>query len=57
MGVFSHWGSPPYCSDWRPGIGFVAPSEPGKQVHINLEATDNATPPLVGYLRMVCNIK
>jgi hypothetical protein len=36
---------------------FVAPIEPGKQVHIILEVTDNGTPPLVGYQRVVCNIK
>jgi hypothetical protein len=36
---------------------FVAPDEPGKQVHIILEVTDNGTPPLVGYQRVICNIK
>ncbi len=36
---------------------FVVPDEPGKQVHIILEVTDNGTPPLVGYQRVVCNIK
>ena len=36
---------------------FVVPSEPGKQVHIILEVTDNGTPPLVGYQRIICNIK
>ncbi len=36
---------------------FVVPDEPGKQVHIILEATDNGTPPLVGYQRVICNIK
>ena len=36
---------------------FVAPDEPGKQVHIILEVTDNGTPPLVGYQHVVCRIK
>lgn len=36
---------------------FVVPNEPGKQVHIILEVTDSGTPPLVGYQRIVCNIK
>jgi hypothetical protein len=36
---------------------FVAPNEPGKQVHIILEVTDEGTPPLVRYQRVVCNIK
>jgi hypothetical protein len=36
---------------------FVVPDEPGKQVHIILEVTDNGTPPLVGYQRIVCTIK
>ncbi|MEO8352894.1 MAG: hypothetical protein ABI680_14270 [Chthoniobacteraceae bacterium] len=36
---------------------FVAPNEPGKQVHIILEVTDNGTPPLVGYQRIICDIK
>ena len=36
---------------------FVAPNEPGKQVHIILEVTDNGTPPLVGYQRVICNIR
>jgi len=36
---------------------FVAPNEPGKQVHIILEVTDNGTPPLTGYQRVLCNIK
>lgn len=37
--------------------GFVVPNEPGKQVLIILEVTDKGTPPLVGYQRIVCNIK
>jgi hypothetical protein len=36
---------------------FVAPNEPGKQVQIILEVTDNGTPPLTGYQRVICNIK
>ncbi len=36
---------------------FVVPDEPGKQVHIILEVTDGGTPPLVGYQRVICNIK
>jgi hypothetical protein len=36
---------------------FVAPNEPGKQVHIILEVTDNGTPPLISYQRIVCTIK
>ncbi len=36
---------------------FVAPNEPGKQVHIILEVTDNGTPPLVGYQRVICDIR
>jgi Cellulose-binding Sde182, nucleoside hydrolase-like domain/Cellulose-binding protein Sde0182, C-terminal domain len=36
---------------------FVVPNEPGKQVHIILEVTDDGTPALVGYQRIICNIK
>jgi hypothetical protein len=36
---------------------FVVPNEPGKQVHIILEVTDNGTPRLVRYQRVICNIK
>jgi hypothetical protein len=36
---------------------FVVPNEPGKQVHIILEVTDNGTPPLTRYQRVICNIK
>jgi hypothetical protein len=36
---------------------FVAPNEPGKQVHIILEVTDNGRPALTGYQRVICNIK
>jgi hypothetical protein len=37
--------------------GFVAPNEPGKQVHVILEVTDSGTPALTGYQRIICNIK
>jgi hypothetical protein len=36
---------------------FVAPNEPGKQVQIILEVTDNGTPPLVRYQRVIYNLK
>lgn len=36
---------------------FLVPDEPGKQVHIVLEVTDNGTPPLVRYQRVVCDIQ
>ena len=36
---------------------FVAPNEPGKQVHVILEVTDDGTPPLVRYQRIVCDIQ
>ncbi|HAV64312.1 MAG TPA: hypothetical protein DCY13_18340 [Verrucomicrobiales bacterium] len=35
---------------------FIAPNESGRQVHIILEVTDNGTPPLVGYQRVICNL-
>jgi hypothetical protein len=35
---------------------FVVPGESGPQVHIILEVTDNGTPPLVGYQRIICSI-
>jgi hypothetical protein len=44
-------------SDSLDQAGFVAPNEPGKQVHVILEVTDNGAPPLVGYQRFICNIK
>jgi hypothetical protein len=40
-----------------PQASFVVPNEPGKQVHIILEVTDNGTPPLVRYQRVVCDIE
>ncbi|MFO1489100.1 MAG: DUF1593 domain-containing protein [Verrucomicrobiota bacterium] len=36
---------------------FVVPNEPGKQVQIILEVTDEGTPPLTGYQRVICTIK
>ncbi|MCP5558967.1 MAG: DUF1593 domain-containing protein [Verrucomicrobiaceae bacterium] len=35
---------------------FVAPNEPGKQVHIILEVTDNDTPPLTRYQRVIFDV-
>lgn len=35
----------------------VVPDEPGKQIHIILEVTDNGTPALVRYQRIVCEIQ
>lgn len=40
-----------------PQASFVVPNEPGTQVHIILEVTDNGDPPLVRYQRVVCNIR
>jgi len=50
MVTIAHSDSPDQAS-------FVAPDEPGKQIQIILEVTDNGTPPLVGYQRILCNIK
>lgn len=36
---------------------FITPNEPGKQVHIILEVTDSGTPVLIGYQRILYNIK
>ncbi len=36
---------------------FEVPNEPGKQIQIILEVTDNGTPSLVGYQRIIFNIK
>ncbi len=36
---------------------FVVPTEPRKQLNIILEVTDNGTPALVGYQRLICNIQ
>ncbi len=35
----------------------VAPNEPGKQIHLILEVTDNGTPQLTGYQRIICDIR
>lgn len=35
---------------------FITPDEPGRQVHIILEVTDNGSPPLVGYQRLILDI-
>lgn len=44
-------------SDSLDTASFMVPNEPGKQVHIILEVTDNGTPALVGYQRIIYNIK
>lgn len=44
-------------SDSWDDASFVAPNERGKQVHIILEVTDNGTPPLVRYQRIICDIQ
>jgi hypothetical protein len=44
-------------SDSLDQASFVVPSEPGKQIHIILEVTDNGTPPLTSHQRVICNIK
>jgi len=36
---------------------FVVPDEPGKQLHIILEVTDDGEPVLVGYRRVICHIE
>lgn len=43
-------------SDSLDNVSFVAPNEPGKQVHIVLEVTDNGTPPLTRYQRVVIDV-
>ena len=43
-------------SDSLDKASFVVPNEHGKQVHIILEVTDNGTPPLVGYQRVIVTI-
>jgi hypothetical protein len=43
-------------SDSLDQAGFVVPNEPGKQIHIILEVTDNGEPSLVGYRRVICTI-
>ncbi len=44
-------------SDSLNKASFVALNESEKQVHIILEVTDDGTPPLVGYQRIICDIK
>jgi hypothetical protein len=44
-------------SDSPEHAGFVIPDEPGRQIHIILEVTDNGTPSLVGYQRIVFDIQ
>jgi hypothetical protein len=44
-------------SDTLDRASFVAPNETGKQVQIILEVTDNGTPPLTGYQRVICHIQ
>ena len=43
-------------SDSANKASFVVPDEPGKQIHIILEVTDNGMPPLTGYQRVICHI-
>ncbi|MGD9171720.1 MAG: hypothetical protein PVI97_16985, partial [Candidatus Thiodiazotropha sp.] len=38
------------------GASFVVPNEPGKQVHIILEVSDDGNPPLKGYQRIIFDI-
>ena len=44
-------------SDSPDDASFVVPAEPGKQIHIILEVTDNGNPTLVSYQRLICNIQ
>jgi hypothetical protein len=39
------------------GASFTVPSEPGRNVHIILEVTDNGTPPMTHYQRIIFNIR
>ena len=36
---------------------FIVPNEPGKQLQIILEVTDDGTPTLTYYQRVICDIK
>lgn len=45
------------ASDSLDNASFVAPDEPGKQVHIILEVTDNGTPPLTRYQRVIIDVE
>ena len=38
------------------GAGFVVPNEPGRTIHIILEATDDGDPPLTRYQRIIFTI-
>jgi len=40
----------------RTGAGFIVPDEPGKTIHVILEVTDDGTPPLTRYRRIVFTI-
>jgi len=44
-------------SDSPDKASFVAPNEPGKQVHIILQVTDDGTPALTSYQRVIITIK
>jgi len=44
-------------ADRREGAEFVVPNEPGRTVHIILEVTDDGTPPLTRYRRIVFHIE
>jgi len=44
-------------SDSPDQAGFVIPDEPSKDIHIILEVTDNGSPPLTGYDRIVYKIQ
>jgi hypothetical protein len=44
-------------SDSLKNVSFVVPNEPGRQIQIILEVTDDGTPALVGYQRVICDIK
>ncbi len=41
----------------RPGASFIVPPEPGKTIHILLEVTDNGTPSLKRWQRLVFTIE
>lgn len=45
------------ANDTTPTASFTVPSEPGKNLHIILEATDNGSPALTNYKRVVLTIK
>ena len=44
-------------ADSLDNASFVVPNEPGKQVQIILEVTDNGTPELTGYQRLIFSIE